>query len=517
MREGIGSELAKNEIVKKIKTGIERFTVAGTASCIAGVVINAGLWGLGLPLILSILISLVLSAIGTMLLAPRLPVALNEIRKRKPWLSAVWLILGIAALVQTVRLSVFMIDPALSQFSIFPGDKWHIEHCCLTAYNESARLVVEGEKNIYDPQNYFNRKESGFNVDLYHYPPPFLLLPIMVRAAAGNDFLSVRAIWFALNALTLLLAISVVIYRLEPERRLRVIGSAPLVWFSMPVMAGLQMSNVQIMVVSISIIAWALFPRKAVFGGALLAMSSVAKIFPGILFIYLLARRKWREVLWTGGIAAGLILLGFLVVGTLPFQTFMEYELPRLSSGEAFSRPFSRPFAVAKNMAPFGIPLKLGELGVPGMTIGTGRIVSMIYVLGVISLAFWSSRRQPRSATESFSVWLSLLSLGTLASPFAPANYVLVSLILLVCLDGEIFHLRSALIIWLLICIPFFFSREAPFLLQVILNLPAQVLAIGIPVFILWRAGIKYPKKERYMSSFLPSETETGLIKIPLN
>jgi hypothetical protein len=223
MREGIGNEQIKNAVAADTRTGIERFTVAGIVSCIAGVVMNVGLWGLGIPLILSILISLIFSAAGTILLARRLPIVINQIRKQRPWLSAVWLIVAIAALLQTARLSVFMVDPSLSQYSLFPGVKWYIEHCCLTAYSESARLLGDGEKNIYDSKNYYDRKVASFNVDPYHYPPPFLLLPLMVRGVTGGDFLNVRALWFALSALLLMLAIGLLIYRLEPESRLRAI------------------------------------------------------------------------------------------------------------------------------------------------------------------------------------------------------------------------------------------------------------------------------------------------------
>jgi hypothetical protein len=142
-------------------------------------------------------------------------------------------------------------------------------------------------------------------------------------------------------------------------------------------------------------------------------------------------------------------------------------------------------------MAPFGIPLKLGWLGVPGMTLEIGRIVSSIYLLVVVVLAIWSGRQQPRSNTEAVSVWISLISLGTLVSPFAPASYVLVSLILLVCLNRELFPPLAAIIIWLIICVPFLISREAPFLIQALCYLPAQLLAVGVPGFVLWHAGIK--------------------------
>jgi len=496
MREGIGTEHNRTVKIPIKRYGIERLTVACIIAFITGFILYVGFRGLGLQFITAITIAALIFVFEVIFLPRLLPDALNGIRKQRPWMSRAWLVLGLIAAIQTARLSVFMVDPSLSQYSLFPGVKWYIEHCCLTAYSESARLLGDGEKNIFDPQNFYGRKVASFNVDPYHYPPPFLLLPLMVRGVAGGDFLNVRAFWFALNALLLMLAIWLLIYRLEPGSRLRAIGMAPLIWLSMPVLAGLQVSNVQIMVISISVIAWAIFPRQAAAGGMLLAMSSVAKIFPGILFVYLAAQRKWREVIWTAVFAFVLILLAFLIIGPHPFKMFIEYEMPRLSSGEAFSGPFSKLFAVARNMAPFGIPLKLGGLGISGMTLEIGRIISMIYLLGVVSLAIWSARRPPRSNTEAASIWLSLLSLGTLVSPFAPASYVLSSLVWLVCINREIFRLPSVLIIWLLISGPFLISQEAPFLLLLICYLPAQVLAVSIPAVILWQAGKRHPAKQ---------------------
>ncbi len=471
------------------RSSIERVSVAMVICGSAAMVSYVGLRGVGLPLSVAAPLVALLGAIGVLTLARRLPVVLDGLRKRRSLLSAAWMLLGCIALLQTARLSSFMLDPTQTQHSLFPGDRWTVDHCCLTAYSESARLASEGEPNVYNQELYVNRKLGNFNVDLYHYPPTFLLLPLGVRGVVGGDFVSVRSVWFGVSALALMLAIGLVALRLEPEGQLRAIGMAPLIWCSMPVLSGLQMSNVQILVVSISTIALVLFPRRAPVGGMLLAMSSVAKIFPGILFVYLLARRKWREAAWTAGFAILLTVAALAVVGPAQFQSFIEYELPRLSSGEAFARPFARAFAVARNMAPFGIPLKLGSLGIPGMTMEVGRVVSMIYVLGVVGLAIWSGRRQPRTSTEAISVWLSLLSLGTLASPFAPANYVLVSLVWLVCINRELFRPLSAVVIWVFVSAPFLISREAPFLLQAASHFPAQALAIGVPVVILWSAG----------------------------
>jgi hypothetical protein len=319
-------------------------------------------------------------------------------------------------------------------------------------------------------------------------------------------------IWFALTVLSLMMAIGSIIYRLEPEGRLRMIGMAPLIWCSLPVLTGLQMSNVQIIVVSISIIAMVLFPLNKPGGGILLAMSTVAKIFPGILIVFLLAQRKLREVLWVAVFAAVLTLIAFVVVGPNPFHAFINYELPRLSSGEAFGRPFLREFAIARNMAPFGIPLKLGELGLPGMTLEVGRIVSSVHLLMVLILAVWAGRQKQRSNIETISVWISLISLGTLVSPFAPVNYVLVSLVLLVCLNYKLFRPRIVIIIWLIISAPFFISREADFLLQVLCFLPAQTAAIAIPGFILYRAGLsKVHEREEILNA--PFSAEARLNK----
>jgi hypothetical protein len=450
-----------------------------------------GLRGVGIPAVAAVPAVVIIGLLGTYWLASRLPATLDGIRRKQLLMSVAWLLIALVALVQTARLSAFMLDPSEHQHSIFPDDPWLVAHCCLTAYTESARLAAEGESNVYDEEHYVGRKVESFNVDLYHYPPTFLLLPMAMRAIAGGEFLAVRELWFSASALTFMLAIGLIAFRMEPAGRLRVIGMAPLIWCSMPVLVGLQMSNVQILVFATSALALVLFSNRVPAGALALAASMVAKIFPGMLFIYLIARRKWREVAWTTAAGIALTVLAFLIVGPASFQSFFEHHLPRLSSGEAFARPFSREFAVARNMSPFGIPLKLGVLGVDGMTLEVGRVLSMVYLAGIVGLAIWAGRRRPRSGTEAASVWISLVSLGTLASPFAPANYVLVSLVWLVCMHRELFRPATAVIVWLLVGLPFLVSRDAPFLFQTAAHLPAQALALGVPVVVLWKAGVK--------------------------
>ena len=483
--------------------------MAGTAALAAYVLLR----GLAVPWPAAALLVTLLGAVGAVWLTRRLPGSLDGARLRRPWLAAAWLLFSLAALGQTARLSSFMLDPARSRNSLFPGEPWYVAHCCLTAYTESERMAQEGAPNIYDPARYFDRSVGSFSVDVYHYPPPFLLLPLAARAAAGGDgaggvdFLAARKIWFGASALAFLLAFGLVASRLEREAQLRALAAAPAMWCSIPLLLGLQFSNFQILAVALSVLALVAFPRRAALGGAILALGIVSKIFPGILLVYLVARRRWREAGWTGGFAILFVGLAFAAVLTffgimiwyylsvkhryLPFivRIFEERPLFIIPRGEPVEDPFSRTFAVAFNMAPFGVPLKLAQLGVPGMTLKTGHAVSLLYGLFVVALVFWSARRAPRSRLEEASVWLALLSLGTLASPFAPAAYVLASTVFLICIDRDDVRPAALVVMWIVISAPFLLPREGPFLPRFIAYLPAQILALAVPAFVLWRAG----------------------------
>lgn len=476
--------------------GPERLIISGLSIFIFALALFVGLNSLGINIFTAGVIAFLFLITATPIAAKWLPVELSGLRKRKPWLCALWLTIAIISVIMLSRLSVFMMNPALPQYSLSPGDTWMVQHCCLTAYNEGANLSSAGESNIYD-YGHYNHKQNGFNVDLYHYPPTFLLLPLTLQTITGGDFLQLRMLWFSISLLCLMTAIGLIVYTLEPKGKLRMIGMAPLILCSLPVLAGLQMSNVQIIIISISLIAMVLIKKQPAAGGTLLAMSAAAKIFPGILGFYLLAGKKYKQVLWTGAIAVVLTVLAYVVVGTKPFQAFFEHELPMLSSGEAFARPFTKVWAVARNMSPFGIAVKLQWMGVEGVSLQTGRIIGTVYLLVVLGLAYWSTRRQPRSGTEAVSIWISLLGLGSLVSPFAPANYILVSAIILVCLNGELFRPRAAILIWIVLCAPFFVYRMAPFLTQMLLHIPAQLIAIFIPAFVLYRAGVRVTEQKK--------------------
>lgn len=125
--------------------GPERFTVAFFVCACAGMVAYAGLRGVGVATVAAVATVVVFGALGTFWLSTRLPSTLDGIRRKQIPLCIAWFLIAIVALAQTARLTAFMVDPAAHQHSLLPDDPWLVQHCCLTAYTEGARLAAAGE------------------------------------------------------------------------------------------------------------------------------------------------------------------------------------------------------------------------------------------------------------------------------------------------------------------------------------------------------------------------------------
>jgi len=111
--------------------------------------------------------------------------------------------------------------------------------------------------------------------------------------------------------------------------------------------------------------------------------------------------------------------LCLLVFGVAPLKAFLVYQLPHLSSGEAL-RFLALPQGVPFNMGPFGIPFKLASLGVHFDDIWkSARHINQVFTLVVLLLTVMAARKEggPRIRAE---LWLTVLTLATLRSPFAP-------------------------------------------------------------------------------------------------
>jgi hypothetical protein len=340
---------------------------------------------------------------------------------------------GLATLVALVvmgRLTVFMADDARPSFSTFPSSGWEVRHSCVSAYFVAAGAARDG-RSVYRDELYTAPDDDGkgvrkplmlgrFGIDVYEYPPPFLLLPGALRAVVPG-FPVFRLLWFILNGVVVAFVMVRVAHALPTPAARRALLLAPLVWISPPTLSALQKGNVQLMIVALAMAAMLLFERRRfAAGGAFLAFATVSKLFPGLLLVYLIARRQWRAVAWTAAMGALLVGLSLAVVGVRQYVAFADH-LPGLIGGEAFPA-FRNPSAIAINLSIPGLVFKLKLLGLGGLSFGASKIVGWLYTLVVLVVVVTVSRR-PWPDADKPALWLAILILATLRSPFLPQAY----------------------------------------------------------------------------------------------
>lgn len=339
-------------------------------------------------------------------------------------------LVALAAAVLLGRLAVFMADDARPGFSAFPSSGWEVRHSCASAYFVAAGAAREGG-SVYRDELYTAPDDDGrgarkplmlgrFGVDVYEYPPPFLLLPGALRQVAP-EFPAFRLLWFVLNGIVVAFAMVLVARVLPSPAATRALLLAPLVWISLPTLSGLQKGNVQLMIVALAMLAMLLFERRRfAAGGALLAFATASKLFPGLLLVYLIARRQWRAVAWTATMGALLVVVSVAVVGARQYLAFADH-LPGLLGGEAFPA-FRNPSAMAINFSIPGLVFKLKVLGLGALSFGASKLVGWLYTLVVLAVVVMASRRSWADGDKP-ALWLAILILGTLRSPFLPQAY----------------------------------------------------------------------------------------------
>ena len=196
------------------------------------------------------------------------------------------------------------------------------------------------------------------------------------------------------------------------------------------VLVTLQVGNFHLAAVALCLLCWVTLDRRRDgLTGALLAAATLAKIYPGLLGVVLLMQRRWRAVGLTVLSTAALCAISVAVLGTKVWHDFLFYHLPRVQSGEALRFMAASPREVEFNLAPFGIPFKLAALGLPGWGWPEARIFGNVYTVVVLVLAALAGRNKG-SPQHRLTVWLALVLLASLRSPYA-ALFVLSTMIVL--------------------------------------------------------------------------------------
>lgn len=406
-----------------------RLAIASSLAVAVGIFAFAALFGVAGSALVSGLVAAAAAAGAAWWFHRRPPLELDEAAAPRG-LRILAALSAPLALVQLARLAVFMVAPAATGCSWLPASDWEIRHSCVSAYYVAAELA-DSVANVYDEKLYSAadddparprkaRMIGPFRVDTYEYPPPFLLLPRALRLLAPS-FDAFRSLWFGLNGGFILFALVALARALGRTTGTRALLLSPLVWLALPTLSTLQKGNVQAAVVAASMLAMLLFARgRNVAGGALLAFVTASKLFPGLLGVYLLARRQWRAAAWTFAFGLLFTLLTLLDLGWAPFAAFLDHA-PGLLSGESFPA-FRNPAATAINLSVPGVVFKLKFFGLPGLSFGASKLVGWIYTLIATAAVWMAGRRGTRAGGEPLA-WLAILLLATLRSPFLPQAY----------------------------------------------------------------------------------------------
>jgi alpha-1,2-mannosyltransferase len=387
--------------------------------------------GLGLTTVAALIVGLCLAAFVASLASPALHrrVARGVTRP----LAVALVVAAAVAIFRIGTLAVFMADVNRVQYSSQPDDAFRRAHSCFSAYAESARFLSEHEHNIYERALYYQsgdvpRRIGPLQVDPFHYPPPFLLVPQAVRLMAP-DFWHFRRIWFALQALTLAAAVVGLAAWIGGPRGAVALLAGLLVLGLPHVTTTFQTGNFQVTAIPLAALAFVLLMtgRLAV-GGTLLAYAALAKIFPGILAVFVLAQRDRRRIAALTVAGIGLAVLTVATQGVRPFEDFVSTALPEISSGAAFPQTEIQAHARV-NWTFYGETVRARFLGLTWLTKPRGLAATQVYGLLVVALAAWIGWKRRFDLTLDtdrvalLQVAVAMVSLMSFRSPFAGAVY----------------------------------------------------------------------------------------------
>ena len=331
-------------------------------------------------------------------------------------------ILALASTAQIARISVFMADAHRVEYSYAAGDAWRVRHSCFTAYAEAVRFARD-DARLYEMARYEPRDIGPLKVDSFHYPPVFLLLPEAVHALRA-DFFAMRALWFVMQSLVLAGVMFGAAHWVGGRSGAWLAAGSTLALATPQLLFALQQGNVQSTAMPLGVLAMMLFAARRVAAGAIvLAYIAAAKIFPGILIVYLAAARRWRAVALTAACGVALTLVTLAAYGVSPFREFLVDEVPRISSGAAFPQS-EFPVARAVNLSVYGMTVRLRALGAGWLDQRTGLRIASVYGIALLALtafAGWRSRSEIASEEarlQLVQLSLGLLSLASFRSPF---------------------------------------------------------------------------------------------------
>lgn len=427
--------------------------------------------------------SVTLCALLRRRLAHHVPAELDGWFQRRRKLRWLWAASAVFAIVNTARIGLFAADPTQLWASVFPPMPDLAEHQCVAAYVRAGELAADGHADLWNISDYESDSSTSivglhpYLGDPYEYPPTFTVLP-RVAVAATNDYQLLRDLWFGLGAAGLLVAFIALAVWMRGRAGATALLLLPALALSIPFTLGVQFGQAHALVIAAAIAGMMQLARGRTLSGAvLLAFAIATKIFPGLLLVHLAVRRKWREIGATLAALAAMTVLAAIVLGGAPLAAFVTEHVPRMASGEAFAFAEDNP----DNFSIYGIAFKLAALGVASAGRELASVLAWVWTAIAIALAIHGSRvRGEVTRTHDVVLWLAILCIATLRSPFAPTYTAIGTLWLMaVAVVDRGWSRAFVAIAWVLLQ---GFPPVGGPAANVLLSLPAQLITIGVAV-----------------------------------
>jgi hypothetical protein len=424
--------------------------------------------------------------------AARLPTELDGWFARRRVLAVLWAIAAVLAVANTARVTVFMADSSQIWASAFPPIPESAHHQCLAAYIRAGELAARGHADLWNGHDYdgFNSgvtPDTGINglapwmTDPYEYPPAFATLPRAIVAATG-DYDIIRTTWYGVSALAFWIVFAALALWAGGRAGATALLLAPAIALSMPLIFCLQWGQAHVGVLAAAVAGMLLLARgRRMAGALLLGFAIAAKIFPGLLLVHLAVRRRWADLAATCAAIVLLFALSAAVLGPATLHTYVAKQVPAMASGAAFAYTATN----SDNYAPYGLAYKLSTFGIDA---GRHLASTLAWIWGGFAL-IWTAlaSRGTRDRAHDAVLWLGILCLATLRSPFAPA-YTGIGTLWLLAMARGIAPKRigiSALVVAAFILLQGF-PPIGSAALTAALSLPSQLVTIAVAVLAVW-------------------------------
>ncbi len=234
---------------------------------------------------------------------------------------------------------------------------------------------------------------------LYLYPPFLAAVVVPLAALFPDDYRLANLVWSTLAAIVAVLVVAAIARREAIGSRRDTVLLVAAVFAFPPVIGELVMGNVHLVLLGLLGGAWLALrddrnTRLAALAGVLIGIATIIKLFPAVMILWLLLRRRYRPAAWS------LATIAVLAVATLPLTgitSWLEYPQVLVNLGP--------PSDTRDTLAPI---VWLSSLMPPIVA----RVVVAVAMLAVV---VWTSRARSEPVSFAVAVTASVL--------IAPALY----------------------------------------------------------------------------------------------